>query len=112
MKRWSFKRDQANFAFLASQRISTLMNRLSDNPDNILLMEKIIAILELLGQLSLDLDLWKAQNTYFAMSRKIYPEIISQAATDDLAARWVKLFEHLGEILQFNISAPLLAARP
>jgi len=105
MKRWSFKRDQANFSFLASERISSLMKRFSDNPDNIHLMEKIITILELLAQLSLDLDLWKAQNTYFAMGRKIYPDIISQAGTDELAGRWVKHFEHLGEILQVNITA-------
>jgi len=112
MKRWSFKRDHVNFAFLASQRISSLMNRLSNYPDNIHLMEKIIIILELLGQLSLDLDLWKAQNTYFAMGRKIYPDIVAQAGTDELAGRWVKLFEHLGGILQVNITSPLLAGKP
>ena len=105
MKRWSFKRDQANFTFLASQKISSLMNRLSGHPDNINLMEKIVAILDLLGQLSLDLDLWKAQNIYFAMGRKIYPNIITQAGTDELAGHWVKVFEHLGGILQVNINS-------
>jgi hypothetical protein len=105
MKRWSFKRDQANFSFLSSQKISGLMNRLSDHADNIHLMEKIITVVELLSQLSLDLDLWKAQNIYFAKGRKIYPEIISKAAGDELAARWVKLFDQLGEILQVNIKS-------
>jgi alpha-amylase/alpha-mannosidase (GH57 family) len=105
MKRWSFKRDQADFAFLASQRISSLMNRLSDHPDNIQLMEKIITILELLRQLSLDLDLWKAQNIYFAKGRKIYPDIVSRVGNDELAGRWVKLFEQLGDILQVNINS-------
>jgi len=111
MKRWSFKRDQANFAFLASGRISSLMKRLSDYPDNIHLLDKIIIILELLGQLSLDLDLWKAQNIYFAMGRKIYPEIASQAGGDELAARWVKLFEQLGENLLVKITSPLLISK-
>ena len=111
MKRWSFKRDHANFAFLASGRISSLMRRLSDHPDHIQIMEKIIAILELLGQLNLDLDLWKAQNIYFAMGRKIYPDFISRAGGDDLAGRWVKLFERLGEILRVKITSPLLAGR-
>jgi hypothetical protein len=105
MKRWSFKRDQANFTFLASERTSSLMKRLSDHPDNIHLMEKIVAILELLGQLDMDLDLWKAQNTYFAMGRNIYPDFILKAGTDELAGRWVKLFEHLGEILKVNINS-------
>jgi alpha-amylase/alpha-mannosidase (GH57 family) len=112
MKRWSFKRDQANFSFLASQRISALMKRLSENPDNIHLMEKIIIILELLAQLSLDLDLWRAQNIYFAMGRKIYPDILSQAGTDELSGRWVKFFGHLGEILKVNITSPLLVGKP
>ena len=111
MRRWSFKRDQANFAFLASQRISSLMKRLSDYPDNIQLMEKIIAVLELLGQLHLDLDFWRAQNIYFAMGQKIYPDIISQVGTDELAARWVRLFEQLGEILSIKISSPMLAGK-
>ena len=111
MKRWSFKRDQANFAFLASQRISSLMSRLSENPDNIQLMEKIIIILELLGQLNLDLDLWKTQNIYFAMGQKIYPEIASQSGNDELAYRWVKFFEQLGEILSIKINLTQLAAK-
>jgi hypothetical protein len=104
-KRWSFKRDQANFTFLASGRLSSLMSRLLDHPHNIHLMEKIITILELLAQLSLDLDLWKAQNIYFAMGRKIYPDIVTETGTDELAGRWVKLFERLGEILQVNITS-------
>jgi hypothetical protein len=111
MKRWSFKRDQANFAFLASQRVSNLMGRLSDHPDNIQLMEKVIIILELLGQLHLDLDLWRAQNIYFAMGRKIYPDIIAQAGKDELASRWAKFFEQLGEILLVNITTPILASK-
>jgi len=111
MKRWSFKRDQASFTFVASARISSLMKRLSDHPDNIHVMEKIIVILELLAQLSLDLDLWKAQNIFFAMARKIYPDIVPQAGTDELAGRWVKLFEHLGGILQVRVTLPILAGK-
>ena len=111
MKRWSFKRDQANFSFLASQKISSLMKRLSEYPDNIHLMEKIITILELLAQLSLDLDLWKVQNIYFAMGQKVYPDFLSQAGTDELAGRWVKFFERLGEILKVNVTASLLAGK-
>ncbi len=111
MKRWSFKRDHANFAFLASQRISSLMKRLSEYPDNIHLIEKIIIILELLGQLNLDLDLWKAQNIYFAMGRGIYPDVAAQAGTDELSGRWVKFFERLGEILEVKVAPSLTAGK-
>ncbi|MBI3602025.1 MAG: DUF3536 domain-containing protein [Candidatus Omnitrophica bacterium] len=109
MKRWAFKRDQANFSFLASGHLNQLMQKLQERPDDIVLMEKITTAFELLGQLNLDLDLWKAQNIYFAMARRIYPDTFSQSKHDDLARRWVTLFEHLGDILQVNITAPALA---
>ncbi len=111
MKRWSFKRDQANFTFLAGQRISGLMKRLSQHPENVMVMEKVIAILEFLRQLNLDLDLWKAQNIYFAMGRRIYPDIALQARSDEMAGRWVKLFEHLGEILKVDITSNVLVGK-
>jgi alpha-amylase/alpha-mannosidase (GH57 family) len=100
MKRWAFKRDQANFSFVASKRLSQLMHRLEEHPEDILLMEKITVALELLEQLSLDSDLWKAQNIYFSMARKIYPDILSQCEHDELAQRWVAWFERLGDVLQ------------
>ena len=109
MKRWSFKRDQADFSFLASRRINQLMERLKAHPDDVVLMEKISVALELLGQLSLDLELWKAQNIYFDMAHSVYADIAGQASGDALARRWVAAFEHLGKILQVNITAALVS---
>ncbi len=100
MKRWAFKRDQANFSFLASNRLNLLMQKLQEHPEDIVLMEKITVAFELLTHLNLDLDLWKAQNIYFAMARRIYPDILGQAKNDQLAQRWVAWFERLGDILQ------------
>ncbi len=111
MKRWSFKRDQVNFTFLASNRISALLTRLELHPEDIQLMENIITVLELLGQLNLELELWQAQNIFFALSRKTYPDILSQSGTDALAAKWVKLFERLGDILQVNVVPASVEAR-
>ncbi len=103
MKRWAFKRDQASFGFLASQRLGVLMRRLKDHPDDIALMAKITTILDVLSGLHLDMELWDVQNTYFEMARSIYPDIAGQSASNDLAMRWVKLFENLGNILQVKI---------
>ncbi len=105
MKRWAFKRDQVSFGFLASKRLSILMDKLMEHPDDIELLERITVTFELLNQLSLDLDIWKAQNSYFAMVIKIYPEIAAQAHKDELAQRWVAWFERLGDILQVKYNA-------
>lgn len=100
MKRWSFKRDLANFGFLTSKRLSQLMRQFDERPNDIVLLEKITVTFELLEQLHLDLDLWKAQNIYFSMTSRIYPDILSQSKKDELAGRWVEWFERLGHILQ------------
>ncbi|MDO8674708.1 MAG: DUF3536 domain-containing protein [Candidatus Omnitrophota bacterium] len=102
MKRWAFKRDQANFGFLASQRLNSLMRRLNEHPHDILLMTKITAILEIFTGLSLDLDLWEAQNVYFEMAHTVYPDIAGPAfgGVADPQLHWVKIFEYLGDILQ------------
>ncbi len=111
MKRWSFKRDQVNFTFLASNRISALLTRLELHPEDIQLMESIVTVLELLGQLNLELELWQAQNIYFSLSRKTYPDILSHSSTDSLAAKWVKLFERLGDILQVKVIPASVGAK-
>jgi alpha-amylase/alpha-mannosidase (GH57 family) len=103
MKRWAFKRDQGSFSFVASQKISDLMMRLTAQPKNIGLIETIEAVLNTLTQLSLDLDLWKSQNIYFAIGKQYYAERRHQAKTDELARKWIKAFDRLGVILQVRI---------
>lgn len=101
-KRWAFKRDQANFSFIASQRLSALISRLAAHPDDLTLLEQLIVVLELLKSLNLDLDLWRTQNVYFSLSRGIYTEILAQVSSDELASHWVKSFERLGELLHMK----------
>ncbi len=107
LKRWSFKRDQVNLSYIASSTVSRLMARLLAHPEDVVLMERITMALQLLSQLQLDLDLWKAQNIYYNMGRSIYPDIAAQAQADPLAMQWARAFEDMGNILQVNIVAPV-----
>lgn len=103
VKRWSFKRDQAEFSFLASRRVSTMMLRLQQYPEDVAFMEKIAFCLEILNQLHLELDLWKAQNIYFDLGRTVFKDIAGQASSDPLAARWVAAFSRLGGVLEIHV---------
>ncbi len=103
MKRWAFKRDQGSFSFVASQKVSDLMMRLNAQPKNIALIETIESVLTTLNQLSLDLDLWKAQNVYFSIGKQYYTQRRQQAKVDELARKWIQAFDRLGQILQVKI---------
>ncbi len=105
MKRWSFKRDQTNLSFVASNCLNSLLARLKEHPEDMVLMEKITLSLELLLTLPLELDLWKAQNHYFHLTKSIYPDIVSQSALDPLAMQWVKTFDRLGDMLLVHVNA-------
>lgn len=102
MKRWSFKRDQENFSFLASASVSRMMLRLKASSEDVALIDKITLSLELLEQLNLDLDLWKAENIYFVMKQTAYPKALALADSDLLVRNWVTAFERLGAVLQVN----------
>ena len=104
MKRWAFERDRVNLGYVASRKVNDLMTRLLKNPDDYPIMEMIVAVLRSLSALNLILDLWQAQNIYFYVGRLMYSRKQDQAATDQLAQRWVSAFEDLGQILQVKLS--------
>lgn len=103
MKRWSFERDRSDLSFVASRRISELMNQFIDRPDDIPLMETIVILLRNFSLLSLQLDLWKAQNIYFSMGKKFYVAKQRNSLSDHMAQRWISTFDSLGQILQVKV---------
>jgi hypothetical protein len=58
-----------------------------------------------MAELQLDLDLWKAQNIYFGISRTTMNDKKGQAErVDESAKKWVGLFQDLGSFLYVNIA--------
>jgi len=103
-KNWSIDLDTSTLGFVASSRINSFMEKLSFQPEDISLMEKIENNLKLLGSLLLDLDLSKAQNIYFSMGKGLYNEMKEKKERDKLAQRWVEVFHRLGYYLRVKVS--------
>lgn len=103
MKHWPLERDKEHIRFIADKKINELMAKFQSAPEDIDLIQLMEMLLINLNQLNLDLDLWKAQNTYFAIGKKFYNEKKQKATEDPLAQLWVESFETLGEILQVEI---------
>jgi RNase P subunit RPR2 len=60
--------------------------------------------LKLLISLSVELDLWKAQNTYFSIMKNLYRSMQERAEKgEDLAKRWIELFHRLGNQLHVKV---------
>ncbi|MBI5408408.1 MAG: DUF3536 domain-containing protein [Nitrospirae bacterium] len=100
-KRWSIKLDITTIGFVASLWLNSVMERLSEQYENIRLFERLDVTLELLKPLSLPLNLWKAQNIYFSIGKSHFSEMKEDASKGDTFARkWIEGFSKLGYYLQ------------
>jgi len=99
-KRWSLELDKKSLGFVASQKINSLMQRLSVAPDQVALLETIENVFRILSALALQLDLWKAQNIYFSIGTQRYDEMEKRSDQGDSGAKqWLAHFNKLGAYL-------------
>jgi hypothetical protein len=105
VKRWSLGLDKTTLEFVASSRITALMEKLYSRPDDIELLEKIERFLVLTKSLSLDgLNLWKAQKIYFYIGKgDQYNSMREREQEDETAKKWVELFCKLGNYLYVKV---------
>lgn len=98
--------DRDTVRFVASRRIERLMEDFYRNDRDLSLLESIGEILKILDPLSLNLDLWKAQNLYFAIGKKRRsdPKQRDAAADDPQAKKWAEHFYGLRDYLKLSVA--------
>jgi alpha-amylase/alpha-mannosidase (GH57 family) len=104
-KRWSLQIDKGTIGFVATSWMNSLLERLSRQPEEMTLFEKTESGLEFLSSLSVEPDLWQAQNIYFSLEKKLYGSMVGRAEKgNDFAKSWVEAFRQLGVRLRVKIS--------
>jgi alpha-amylase/alpha-mannosidase (GH57 family) len=99
-KRWALELDMKSLGFVASERITSIMEELSEAPEEVEHLEKLQGLFGVLSALPMQLDLWKAQNTYFSIGEDHYQAIQHRAAAgDENATEWIEHFKALGDYL-------------
>ncbi len=103
-QRWSCTLRTADLQYSASSWVNTQVESLKATPTDLQHLELITRSLDALRGLRLELDIWRAQNAYFAMGRSLYAEWKQQEAQNDpTAVRWLELFQTLGKHLRVKI---------
>jgi hypothetical protein len=97
VKRWSVRFDRPMLRFHANTRLNSQMEEWRSNVGDLDIMKGVRGLLAQLKELDVETDLWKAQNVYFLIGRKVLPEMKERAAGDD---RWFDLFRDLGRDLR------------
>ncbi|MCP4272764.1 MAG: hypothetical protein GY781_12505 [Gammaproteobacteria bacterium] len=99
--KWNIKIDNTTLTYVTSTWLSSTMDMVTQNTEDLQLFENIDNTLEILKPLSLSLDLWKAQNHYFAIWKDFYSTMKERG--DDFAKSWVDSFLKLGHYLNVKI---------
>jgi len=80
------------------------MERIEKQPYDIAMLQKMEKVLGLIKSVSVQLNLWKSQNTYFSIHNRLKPEISERIAKGDHSARtWADIFRGLGEQLDIKV---------
>jgi hypothetical protein len=67
------------------------------------LLEPLSELLDILTGLPSGMNLWKAQNTFFALWGKMREKVAASAEGDEQAQRWLEDFRILGQKLGLRI---------
>jgi hypothetical protein len=103
IKRWSIDIDKETVNFIATNKINSLLGEFLKKTDNIKLLKNISEMMSILKPLSLDLQLWEAQNIYFAIIKKSYSKMSWMSKKgNNIAKEWLELFNNVGTYLQIK----------
>jgi hypothetical protein len=102
--RLSLQLDMATLQFEADRKVDRLIMTLASSPEDAGLLETIEATVRILLTLVTELDLQAAQNVFFGISKKTYPEVAGKAKSGDQAAqKWVENFKKLAQYLGVRV---------
>jgi hypothetical protein len=101
INRWGFELDAAPVSYVATRRVNALMDEWDAMPENITVLKTIEGLLKTMSSLPIHLDLWRAQNIYYRVSRSSYKkEQRKKSSSEATAQRWVELFNAVGQFLR------------
>jgi hypothetical protein len=99
--------DGPTLGFALQNTIKRLSERLLEDPDDVDLIKTLEAAAALTKNLPFEVRVWSAQNKYYEMLQKVFPEQLEKSLTGDATAKkWVEHFAALGQNLSIKVEQP------
>lgn len=100
----SVELDTLTLNYIATHKITGMMEKLFEIPDDVELMQDAVDLLKQLRTLPLTLDLWKSENLCFLVRRIYYEGFLYRSERGDTDAQtWIDLFNTLYENLNMKM---------
>jgi alpha-amylase/alpha-mannosidase (GH57 family) len=95
VKREGVKVDEAGVRYAAGNSLTRILRRLQEKPQDSETLERANALTSLYPMMPFSVDCWHAQNIYYSMLHKTFPDMASRH--DPESRRWQERFLALGE---------------
>ena len=109
-RRSNLQLDESRLAFDLRERLDKTSEALAANPTDLKLLSDLDDTMKVARMLPFEVNLWKAQNAYYALLHTLYPRQIERS--DEESRRWVELFRSLGEKLRIAVTSERPAVPP
>ncbi|MDP4174900.1 MAG: DUF3536 domain-containing protein [Bacteroidota bacterium] len=104
-KKWSVNLDRDMLGYIASRRITALIERISEDPTNSDLIEEASATVRTLNGLGISLNLWKGQNILYYIAKEHLDTMRTKAKRGtQYAKKWVESLHSLEDSMQLKLS--------
>jgi hypothetical protein len=99
--------DGPTLGFALRKTIRRLSEKFLENPDDFELMTKLECAAGVARSLPFEVNVWRAQNNYYQLLLKLYPERVQKAEAGDATSReWIEHFVAVGHNLAVNVEPP------
>ncbi len=96
--------DAATLEFSFRRTLERMAREFASNPEEMEMLEKLSAAIEVARSLPFEVVLWHVQNTYYGIMQKTYPAVGSRAKLGDAQAQaWIAAFRSLGVKLSVRV---------
>ncbi len=98
--KWALHPDKTLLGFVTSCKINEIMAEFHSNPEDLTLLKTVESLLETLKDFPLELNLWKSQNIYFTLCKRLQSKMQKRIESGDpLAQNWVASMKGIGRHL-------------
>jgi alpha-amylase/alpha-mannosidase (GH57 family) len=102
---WQVELDTEGLSYLLQQSLEKMIARLVATPEDVALLNVLLAAAQLTRSAPFPVELWKVQNQYYKLLHSSYMEIKKRAQEgDEAASAWLDQFILLGQQLSLRVS--------
>jgi alpha-amylase/alpha-mannosidase (GH57 family) len=95
--------DSTRLEFVLRRRVEELIDALREQPEDLAGLRRVDLILDLAGSLPFKINLWKPQNIYYEMARKLAPQLAAKASGSEEEKDWFLHFSSVGDKLRVSL---------